>query len=344
MMDITVLDRDFNVVGIHDTFKSLIWKERYYGPGDFELYTPLTEAAYLIFVEGNYLRLKGNPKWMIIEDVQTESSVEEGDYLIVTGRDLTSILDRRCIGWDTNLSGTLESRIRVQILKQYFYEPNYEPRHIPNFECDISDDPDLTSITVSRLNEPGELVLDVITDLCTECKAGFEIYMGEGNIFRYRTYLGKDRSYSQIINPHVVFSGKFENLLGSSYSVSTRNYVSVVYIRNASGNWIQYQRDGVDQSALDRVEIYVDGNTNDSDQLQQIADETFSEYDIHEEFVGEADTIGQFQYGVHFGMGDIVQIEDKYGKEGRVRVTELATVIDEQGWRTFPTFEKEEDE
>ena len=39
-MDIYVMDTNFKVVGIIDTYASLIWTDRLRGCGDFEIYTP----------------------------------------------------------------------------------------------------------------------------------------------------------------------------------------------------------------------------------------------------------------------------------------------------------------
>jgi hypothetical protein len=45
-MDIYTLDRGFKRVDLIDDFESQIWKEGYYGEGNFELHVPLTDANY----------------------------------------------------------------------------------------------------------------------------------------------------------------------------------------------------------------------------------------------------------------------------------------------------------
>lgn len=73
-----------------------------------------------------------------------------------------------------------------------------------------------------------------------------------------------------------------------------------------------------------------------------------AEAKITEVFDGELETRNQFIYGRDFFMGDIVQIVNKYGREARCRVTELALTEDASGESTIPSFvkveEKEEDE
>ena len=38
-MEVLVLNTEFESVAIIDTFESLIWTDRYYEAGDFEIYT-----------------------------------------------------------------------------------------------------------------------------------------------------------------------------------------------------------------------------------------------------------------------------------------------------------------
>ena len=39
MININVLDTDFNIVTVIDTYESFIWTDRFREPGDFELYS-----------------------------------------------------------------------------------------------------------------------------------------------------------------------------------------------------------------------------------------------------------------------------------------------------------------
>lgn len=49
-MDIYVLDTNFTVVKILDTFSSFIWTDRYNLAGDFEIYTDATLDLSLIHI------------------------------------------------------------------------------------------------------------------------------------------------------------------------------------------------------------------------------------------------------------------------------------------------------
>ena len=45
-----------------------------------------------------------------------------------------------------------------------------------------------------------------------------------------------------------------------------------------------------------------------------------------------------FVFGVDFFLGDVVQLSDRYGNEGRSRITEIVFSHDSEGEKTYPTF------
>ena len=57
-----------------------------------------------------------------------------------------------------------------------------------------------------------------------------------------------------------------------------------------------------------------------------------------ESFEGQAETTMSFKYGEDFFMGDIVQLENEYGRVLRARVTEVVRSKDVSGVETYPTF------
>ena len=90
-MDIYVFDTAFDMVGIVDSYTSLIWTTRYYAPGDFELYLPATDAMITLLREDYYLcradDIDGDTykNVMVIETVNPKTDVEDGNSLTVTG-------------------------------------------------------------------------------------------------------------------------------------------------------------------------------------------------------------------------------------------------------------------
>src|SRR5512133_2365475 len=96
-MELRVLNTSFVSVGIVDSVNSMIWTERYYGYGDFEIYVEYTPEMLALLQEEYYLVLANSEKAMIIEDVSIKANPETGNKLLIKGRSLSSLLDRRIV-------------------------------------------------------------------------------------------------------------------------------------------------------------------------------------------------------------------------------------------------------
>lgn len=83
---------------ICDSFSSLLWDVEYYQCGSFEVYIAANPQNIDIFQTGRIVgRDDDNEHFGIIESVKIETDTENGDYLTVTGRFLTCLLERRII-------------------------------------------------------------------------------------------------------------------------------------------------------------------------------------------------------------------------------------------------------
>lgn len=88
-MDILVLDKNFDTQAIIDTYESFNWTDRYNEAGDFELTIVLSsDSSDLVdcFKVDYYVYMNMSDHLMIIEDINIDTSFEEGDKLVVTGR------------------------------------------------------------------------------------------------------------------------------------------------------------------------------------------------------------------------------------------------------------------
>ena len=99
-MEGLILNRKFETIEPIDGFKSLIWTDRFRQYGDFELYLGMTDGILDYIVPDHYFWLGDSEHTMIIEGYNIKTDIEEGNYVIVTGRSLESILERRIV-WGT---------------------------------------------------------------------------------------------------------------------------------------------------------------------------------------------------------------------------------------------------
>lgn len=360
-MDALILDTSFNAVGLIDVFDTFIWTERYSAYGDFEIFPRITDKNLSDLKEDYYIVINDSDRAMIIEDIQIESDSEDGPTLGVAGRSLESILERRIVWNQTILSGNLQDAIKKILDENVIFpdDPDNE-RRIDNFVFEKNEDEAVTSLELaSEAQFTGDTVYDVIKVLCDVFQIGFKVTLSTENKFVFKLYAGADRSYEQSVNPYVIFSPNFENLINSSYLRSKRSLKTVTLV---AGEGEGSERKTVTVSSTDgagtglnRRELYtdardvssnVDGTTLSdeeyNEQLTQRGNEKLAECVEVKSFEGQSDTNATFRLGEDYFIGDIVQIENEYGMESRSRVTEVIRSESGSGFEMYPTFTKVE--
>lgn len=247
-----------------------------------------------------------------------------------------------------------------------------EARKIPNFIFDEElEDEKITSLTFEAEYLGNELY-EVIHNLCVENEIGFKVtyhdtFVKDGvtynNAFVFKLYAGVDHSYGteeepQIMNPYVIFSPNYENITNTNYLDSDSALKNVTLIVGES----EYDEDGNEVTRIDyelgsatgleRREIYTDstslaiedehGGIISSERyqalLKQKGIDTLMENTTVTAFDGEVDPTNMYVYGEHYYMGDIVQIANEYGQEGRAYISEYIMSCDDGGMSTYPTF------
>lgn len=378
-MEFMVLDKNYDGIAMIDTFTSAIWTVRYDEAGDFEIYTPVRLDYLQAMQIGNYLWNRDSDRLMIIETVEIETDAEQGPQLIITGRSLESILDRRVITNSATLTGSLPVVIE-EILSNEIIRSGV--RQIPGFIYTRTKDPRITSLNV-EFTARGENVYDTICSLCQTYKLGFKVTPHGKGGFNFELYMGTDRSYNQNENPYVVFSPSFENLLNSNYIKSFKSYKNAIYAvgtyqkevivknkyKNDEGDWVVEEQTTYEEaevttwgysesntpSGLTRREMFIDnGGVNDGEQggsadawntiNHQKAITELSGHQTTTAFEGELEATRQYVYGEDFTIGDIVQVENEFGITGTVYISEIVFSQDANGITITPTFTSTEDE
>ena len=132
-MDIYVLNENLEIIDPADEHESVIWTSRYFEHGDFELYLPCSKENLARYASDRYLMRWDSPTTMIIEKTEIETTEEDGEKLIITGRCLKSLLKRRVVWNQTTFTNkTLEYIIR-SLITMNIISPSDPERKIDNF-------------------------------------------------------------------------------------------------------------------------------------------------------------------------------------------------------------------
>lgn len=355
-MDLIILDKNLSQVDIVDSYESLIWTDKYCDYGDFEIYTYAKQEVIDKYKQDYYLWFKDSEHIMIIEKLEISSDAENGNHLLVTGRSLESILKRRIVWTQTNISGNLQNGVK-KLLDDAIINPSDVNRKINNFIFEESTDPAVTSLELDA-QYTGDNLFDVIVDILKPKDLGFKITLNSDNQFVFKIYSGVDRSYQQNKNPYVIFSPKFENIINSNYINSLLDFKNVTLIAGEGEGSDRKTQSIGSVSGIERRELFTDArdisSTTESGGTIPIADynkkliqrgtEKLDEYKIEKIFEGEVEATQLFKYKEDFYLGDVVQVVNEYNMEHRSRVVAFIHSADSKGYAAYPTFDILEDE
>ena len=351
-MNIVLLDFNFEAVALVDMFESFIWTDRYNSYGDFEFYAKASKENFELFKQGFYLQLDESDHLMIVECIETIGDSEDGNKIRVTGRSLESILDRRIVWSQTNISGDLQNGIKT-LINDAITNPAIPQRKIDNFIFKESTDSRITKIPIEDAQYTGDNLYDVIINLCQEHKVGFKILLDENKNFVFSLYLGTDRTDTQTDTISVIFSNDFDNIINSDYKDDITTYKNIALVAG-EGEGISRKTAVVgneENTGIDRRELFVDARDISSnggavvisaDKYKKLlikrGETKLSENDITREFDGKVVPDGLFKYGIDYFLGDLVHFYDDYNNGSRVRVDEMIFSWDSSEKTSYPTF------
>jgi hypothetical protein len=354
-----------------DTYSSLIWRESFQEPGQFELYLR-ADAELKKYVQENELLITRSDTrvGMIPGRLVLTTSAEDGDYMTIQGESAEGLMHRRIVMQKASFMSSdypnapyiLNYLIQENIGAYWYYHRN--DTHSPNtlgawLWCNViqkgKDDEGLTQ-TID-LQPYGQNLGAVIEQVCKACGMGFRLpFDPETGRLNYEFYAGKDRSLNQETLPSVVFSSQFNNL-GETEYVYDRSALATFALVGGEGDgssrkegwrsrWYrQYAGVGlnarsifVDAKNLSSSTKGIDGNASKYQALLNSTafDALYAANETHN-FSGQALPGGQFRYRRDYFLGDTVSVENAYGIQGTAVVTGVEEVIDETGHKLVPT-------
>lgn len=331
-----------------DSFSSLLWDIEYYSCGAFEVYIAASPQNTEIFKTGRIVgRDDDKEHFGIIETVKIETDAENGDYLTVSGRFLTSLLSRRIIypafsANNSSCEGIVRSIIALNAISSGV-------RNIPGLSMGTVTGNcwhKTMSLMVSYEN-----LMDWIYLFCETIGGSLNIRL-DGDSMKCGLFQGTDRSIKQTENPHVIFSDSYNNLLSFSYlsdSSVKKNFAYVFGCGEGSARKRTTCFYNKEPTYLDRYEVYADKRDLSQDEgvsdgeyltlLKRAGTEELVSPQILSEFT-IATFSTQYKYNVDYFVGDYVTVEHKrFGLiQPKIQLIGMIESFDSNGRNLTPTF------
>ena len=373
-MDIYTLNRKFLRQDIIDGFNSVIWTERYYGDSEVELVVPATTEMIQKLVPGTFLSLDGSDEVMILETYNIEagnlkvtglsllpwlnnrfvrtSPKHDDQYWYISGMPpgqvLWYIVNNMCVAGSPYLTGSINTGIA-----------NPQQLAIPGL---ILKDFDKAGGNIS-VGVPYGPIYDALREIATTYEVGMQITLESASDTAYtlafRTYRGLDRTSGQTLYPPVRFSPQLDSLTDIKelqsiaalktlvYAFASNNPVDANDVPLATAPGVSAlsgtQYTGFDLRALlvfssDITTDMVGGSAaNLLAVLNSRAKDELNNNRFEKAVDGEIVPENQFKYGIHYNLGDVIEVQGNSEIISTSRVTEYIRSQDEAGERVYPT-------
>lgn len=252
MIDVYVLDKNLELVGIVDSYKSLIWAKRYYTPGDCEIYVEATPDMISLLRSGYYLARGDDDMVCQIRKIEIDTSADDGNYLIVTGYDTKIFLDQRVVWSMANCDGNLEDFIR-QLVQNSCVTPALSGRAFLKENgtplLKLGNRAGFTEAITEQVSYKN--VGEKVREYCQTYKWGYRFVPSDGLLW-FQLYKGADRSNT------VIFSDSYENLSSTKYVEDGTNMGNVALVAGAGEGSARSRNVYGYDSSTSRFEIFVD--------------------------------------------------------------------------------------
>ena len=346
-----------------DSFSSLLWDIEYYKCGAFEVYIAASPRNIEIFQTGRIVgRDDDKEHFGLIESVELETDAEDGDYLIIKGRFLMCLLERRIIYPTFNFTKLVSySQIAMNVVQYNACTSGI--RKLPGLS--LGNTSGTCWDTETKLQVSYDNLMEWVYTICEKIGGTANIRLSKTNTEQYEMIFelsqGTDRSILQEINPHIIFSDSYNNLLSFTYFTDTsvkKNYAYVLGKGEGEKRKRTIYFEGTEPSSLDRYEVYVDAKEiSDEEQVDNetrpLSDAEYSELlkEKGKQNLVTAKTKSesqiavqstQFQYGVDYFVGDFVTVEhQRFGiRQNKIQLVGMIESFDRNGRNLTPTFKE----
>lgn len=326
MVDLFIMDENFELLRVCDDYNSLAWNPRWFGVGEFQLDCPISYLDDLM--QAKYIGRNDNNETVLIDYDSLLKDEIGGKTVLVKGKFLKQILDDRAVHQPMNFNNKTVEDVILGLIEEHFIRNKPFPKVAVKRTGEAS-----TKITTQIT---GGSVLERIAKIEEEQKVSCNVEYNpiEGKIFCW-VEVGVNHSQTQNENSWVTFSEELENVYDYEYSKvrQSKNFAYVAGAGEGANRIIRTVDIRKEGEAL--KELYVDAqDLQETDEngaaiprerylklLDQRGNEKLAEYAEVQEIEAKVKTDGQLQYQRDYFLGDIVDfVDNSKGIDAMLRI------------------------
>ena len=309
-MEIYVLDKNINIIGVFSTYEAIIWNPKLHQPGTFK-------AQFIFSKKVNNILQLGN---LLYKDDEDEPAIITRKYLVLNkrGEQLITVqgymasryLNQRIIWSKMVMRGTTEQLMRQMVLEQVV-NPSDPDRRMPRIQLapfkGIDQEEVEKQVTYDNLQE-------ALTAVATTAELGYRLRLDVAErMFTFEIYQGVDRTLGT--EKPCIFTRDFGNVYTQNYSEDDTNFRNICLVGGPGEDASRVMRTVGSAAGIERYEMFYNASgISEKDitraellaQLDQKGKEKMASYYIAKAFESK---INQ-QKAMAFSLGDYVTCTD----------------------------------
>lgn len=342
-MQLIILDKNFDTLGIVSVFNTLLWTPRYYDAGVFQLNAPVD--YFTLFNTGRYLYRSDSEYLGVIQEVEFSKDSKGAKTALCKGYFAERLLNNRVVNATHRQTGTPEA-IGRKLVEDFFISPTDSDRVIPNIKLGTeSGIGESTTVSITG-DEVGAKLYEIEKTQEMSHRLRYNYLTNE---LVFETWQGKDRTDSQTENSWAIFSDSFFNIKNVKYNRQDSQYKNYAYVAGEGEDDARtvVAVDIREDASEERLEVYVDARdlqskyTNSKGEeksytkaqytkmLRQRGLEKLADYGVLESVNSDVDPYANLEYGKDYDLGDlcIYRFTD-IGIECVKRITEIQEIFE----------------
>lgn len=342
-MNLIILDKNLDTLGVVSVFNTLIWDRRYYASGLFELHAPA--EFFELMNTGLYLYRNDREELGVIREVNFARDAKGARTAYCKGYFSEELLNNRVLNTQISLTGTPEV-IGRKLVERYVISPTDTDRKIS--QVILGELAGLgSSITVTAT---GDRLGDKLYEIEKTQELSHRLrYDYLTNSLSFEVWKGKDRTDDQEENSWAIFSDSFYNVKNVVYDRDESDCKNFAYVAGEGEGSARVIVEVDLRSSADeeRRELYVDArdlqSTYQDDDgneytytatqyqalLRQRGLEKLAEYEKIETVNSDVDPNANLIYREDFDLGDLCTYRyADVGIETTKRITEIQEVYE----------------
>lgn len=308
-MEIYILDRDINILGIFSTYDAIIWNSKLNEPGTFKASFVFSEKMNNILQRGNLLYKTDEEEPAIITRKYLKLSKTGEETIQIQGYMASRYLNQRIIWSKMILKGSPEVIMRNMVYEHVINPKEPERKmdrimlgNLNGYEGDIE-----KQVTYDNLQ-------DALTDIAKVSELGYRLRLDiDEKVFYFEVFKGTDRTLGS--KHPCIFTRDYGNVYTQEYYEDDSNYRNVCLVGGAGEDEERILKAVGNSAGIDRYEMFYNASglsnkdITEDEYLQQLEQKGMEKLKSYYTSMAFESKINQDK-AMPFSLGDYVTCMD----------------------------------